>query len=86
MPTFIIAERSKDPEKLGEMINQIPSEYQNEEVYISVITASELLMGVHRASDPEIRSVGNCLLMVRWISLGPSQLASESQGSIAGLA
>lgn len=53
---FIIAERSKDPEKIGEMINQIPSEYQNEEVYISVITASELLMGVHRAPDPEIRS------------------------------
>ena len=53
---FIIAERSKDPEKIGEMINQIPPNYQNEEVYISVITASELLMGVHRASDPEIRN------------------------------
>ena len=53
---FIAAERSKDTEKLGDMIDQIPSEYQNDEVYISVITASELLMGVHRASDSGIRS------------------------------
>ena len=53
---FIIAERSKDPKKIGELIDQIPPEYGNEEVYLSVITASELLMGVHRATDPEIRN------------------------------
>ncbi|MDF1754786.1 MAG: PIN domain-containing protein [Verrucomicrobiales bacterium] len=53
---FIVAERSKDSGKLEELISKVPSEYQNDDVYISVITASELLMGVHRALAPEIRS------------------------------
>lgn len=53
---FIAAEKSKDKGRLGELLNQIPEGFSEEEALISVITASELLVGVHRATDEAIRN------------------------------
>lgn len=52
---FILAERSKQNGSLTNFLNHIPDEKNNEDALISVITASELLMGVHRAVDERIR-------------------------------
>ncbi|MGY8673040.1 MAG: PIN domain-containing protein [Verrucomicrobiia bacterium] len=52
---FIAAERSRETGRLSELLSQIPSEYQNSDALISVITASELLIGVRRAVDDKIR-------------------------------
>lgn len=51
---FISAERSKRSGTLCNLIGRIQHLAQSEAL-ISVITASELLMGVHRASTPRIR-------------------------------
>ena len=52
---FIVAERSKQDGALEKLLKQIPPEKESEDALISVITASELLMGVHRAASERIR-------------------------------
>jgi len=52
---FIAAERSRQKGTLARLLDQIPPEKSSEDALISVITASELLLGVHRASDEHIR-------------------------------
>jgi predicted nucleic acid-binding protein len=49
---FIAAERSRETGRLSALLSQIPEQWQTDEAVISVITASELLVGVHRAADP----------------------------------
>lgn len=52
---FISAERSKIGGQLSHALETIMEGRENEEVLISVITASELDMGVHRASNIQHR-------------------------------
>ncbi|MFT5465308.1 MAG: putative nucleic acid-binding protein [Verrucomicrobiales bacterium] len=52
---FTAAERCKHAGKLAELLDQIPAEKKTEDAVISVITASELLMSVRRATDDRIR-------------------------------
>lgn len=53
---FIAAERSKHSNELGSFLDQIPSNRKEEEALISIITVSELLVGVHRASSDSRRA------------------------------
>jgi tRNA(fMet)-specific endonuclease VapC len=43
-------------ERKGSTITEFVEQYGNEEMFLSVITASELLHGVHRASDAGIKA------------------------------
>lgn len=52
---FILAERFQQQNSLTDLLSHIPEEKINEDVLISVITASELLRGVHRAGEESIR-------------------------------
>jgi len=52
---FIAAERFRQSGGLAALLDQIPAEYASDEALISVITASELELGVHRAEDAHRR-------------------------------
>jgi tRNA(fMet)-specific endonuclease VapC len=52
---FIAAERSKVSGGLRVLLESIAKVKPDDEALISVVTASELLMGVHRAVDERIR-------------------------------
>lgn len=52
---LIAAERARDSARLAQLIAKIPAVPGHDEVLISVITASELLMGIHRGTN-EARS------------------------------
>jgi tRNA(fMet)-specific endonuclease VapC len=51
---FIAAERARQALNLSELLAQIPTEWKESDALISVITVSELELGVHRA-DTEAR-------------------------------
>jgi tRNA(fMet)-specific endonuclease VapC len=53
---FIAAERFRRSGSLTDLTSQIPLHLAQGEALISVITASELLIGVHRAKTPKIRA------------------------------
>lgn len=52
---FIAAERSKGKGRLGELLSQIPTVYQDHSAVMSVVTASELIHGIHRAQAESVR-------------------------------
>ena len=52
---FITAERSRESGKLAELLATISIGHENDEALISVVTASELEMGVHRAVNEQRR-------------------------------
>ncbi|MCB1095525.1 MAG: PIN domain-containing protein [Verrucomicrobiae bacterium] len=51
---FIAAERARQALNLSALLAQIPTEWKESDALISVITVSELTLGVHRA-DTEAR-------------------------------
>jgi len=52
---IIAAERLRRDGGLDEMLAGIPEKLAGQEAFLSVVSASELLVGVHRASTPAIR-------------------------------
>lgn len=52
---FIAAERSRQTGQLPRLFEQLPEAGHDGGVFISVVTASELLVGVHRATSTPIR-------------------------------
>ena len=53
---FIAAERLRREGALQSLLDQLPKDNREEEALISVITVSELLIGVERAIDDRIRA------------------------------
>ena len=52
---FIAAERARQAMNLSQWLAQIPTEWEGSDALISVITVSELELGVHRADDESRR-------------------------------
>ena len=71
---FIAAERCRQSGSLAALLEQIPAEYESDEALISVITASELEFGVHRASDEHRRETRRAFVEAVFTQFGTAPI------------